>query len=154
MSVTRASSCAWVCAFGLATAGAQAQSVAAPAANVIPAPASVVARPGSFTLRGGTQIFIAPGQKAARVGAYFAQLLRASHGLALRVKQNAGATPGEHGVVFRLDPAAPGTQAGSYQLEVSAAGAVVSARDPQGLFYGAVTLWQLCSAQALSHGRL
>ena len=31
---------------------------------------------------------------------------------------------------------------------------MVSARDSQGLFYGAVTLWQLCSAPVLGHGRL
>ena len=154
MSVTRASSCAWVCVLGLAAAAAQAQAVAAPDANVIPAPSSLVARSGSFTLEAGTRIFVAPGREAAGVGTYFAQLLRASHGLALKVTHNAAATPGAHGVVFRLDPAAPGSQAGSYQLEVSAAGAVVSARDPQGLFYGAVTLWQLCSAQVLSHGSI
>jgi hexosaminidase len=152
MSVTRATSCAWLCALGLATAGAQAQAVVAPDANVIPAPASVVTRPGSYTLEDGTQISVAPGQETARIGAYFAQLLRASHGLALKVRPNAAGTPAAQGVVFRLDPAAPGTEAGSYQLEVSPAGVLVSARDAEGLFYGAVTLWQLCGAQVLSHG--
>jgi hexosaminidase len=131
-------------------------SAAAPAAaafaNVIPAPASVTTRPGSFTFNEKTRILVRGGQRAERTAAYFADLLRMSHGVKLKVRHAADAAPGAAGVVFRLDPGALGGQAGSYQVEVSATGVVVSAGDSQGLFYGAITLWQLCSAQLLQHG--
>ena len=92
-------------------------SAAAPAsaafANVIPAPASVTARPGSFTLTEQTLIFVRGGRRADRIAAYFGDLLRTSHGMKLKVRHAADAAPPAPGVVFRLDPAAPGSQAGS-----------------------------------------
>ena len=150
MSGERASLAALACTLGLfASAGHAAE---APYANVIPAPANLTARAGSFTLTGDTPIRVGHGEKSARVARYFAELLRQSHGLALMVQQPAAAGEAAQGIEFRLDPSAPGSQAGSYQLDVSPAGALVLARDSQGLFYGAVTLWQLCSAQVLHDG--
>jgi hexosaminidase len=161
MSVARASSCAGLCALGLLTADAQAQTVAtppaavavAPDANVIPAPANVAPRAGRFTLTGGTQVLVPQGREAARVAVYFADLLRTSHGMRLRVMPFTAAGSRAPGIVFRLDPQAPAA-AQSYQLEVSPGGVLVSARDSRGLFYGAVTLWQLCSAQLMQRGAI
>jgi hexosaminidase len=151
-----------MCVLGLLTAGAQAQTVAAPAAavvavpdaDVIPAPANVAPRAGRFTLTGRTQILVPAGVEAARVGGYFADLLRTSHGMALKVRPFTAARSRPPGIVFRLDPEAPGTAAESYQLEVSPMGVMVSARDRRGLFYGAVTLWQLCSVRVSEHGAI
>jgi hexosaminidase len=131
-----------MCVLGLLTAGAQAQTVAAPAAavvavpdaDVIPAPANVAPRAGRFTLTGRTQILVPAGVEAARVGGYFADLLRTSHGMALKVRPFTAARSRPPGIVFRLDPEAPGTAAESYQLEVSPMGVMVSARDRRGLF--------------------
>jgi hexosaminidase len=117
--------------------------------SVIPRPASVGDRAGHFAVRDGTVIFTTGDTESRRIAAYFAELLRTSHGLTLPVRgleKGAPAGAEAHGIVLRLDPQAPGTSAGSYQVEVSADRVRVSAREPQGLFYGAVTLWQLCSA--------
>jgi hexosaminidase len=117
-------------------------------AGVIPAPASVTARADGFVLRDGARISVSQDPEAARIAAYFAQLLRASHGIALRVQARGGARLAAAAIVFRLDGAAPQREE-SYRLEVSRAGVLVTARAPRGLFYGAVTLWQLCSARRL-----
>ncbi len=123
------------------------------AANVIPAPAEVAPRSGSFVLRDGAQISTPKDPETVRIAAYLAELLRASHGIAVNVSPRSderGAAPmPAHPIEFRLNPDAPGAGEESYRLEVSAERVVVSARDPHGLFYGAVTLWQLCSAQPL-----
>ena len=50
---------------------------------------------------------------------------------------------GKGTIHFRIDPDARGTGPESYTLEVGPQHIRVSARDPRGLFYGAVTLWQL-----------
>jgi hexosaminidase len=118
--------------------------------DVIPMPAASVAEPGSFSLGGNTEIAGAKDPEVARVAHYFAGLLQASHGLQLRVVTRAG----DGGISFTLDPAAPATSPESYRLEVSPGRVVVSAREPRGLFYGAVTLWQLASAQTLHDGAL
>jgi hexosaminidase len=54
-----------------------------------------------------------------------------------------------HGQIrFLLDPRAGSANPESYDIRVSAKGIVVSARDKRGLFYGAVTLWQLLTADS------
>ena len=123
-----------------------------PAADVIPTPAEVAPRPGALAIRDGTVIFAPPGAEAARVGAYFADLLRASHGLRLKLATRSEHPAHDGTIAFALDPQAPGMGPESYRLEVSAGLAVVSARNVRGLFYGAVTLWQLCGAQPLRDG--
>jgi len=120
---------------------------AAAAPAVIPAPAGVEPRAGTFTLGQGTQIRVA-GRAEAWVAAYFAALVRRSHALTLPVRVRQSADSPARAIVFRLDPAAPGTGPESYQLDVAPERAQVTARDRAGLFYGAVTLWQLSSAPA------
>jgi len=123
-----------------------------PPADVIPMPAEVMPQAGAFSLREGVAIGSAQDSGVRRVAAYFAGLLRTSHGLELkaRARDDAGAPGG--GIRFTLDPAAPGPSPESYRLEVSPERVVVSARTVRGLFYGAVTLWQLASAQPLNEG--
>ncbi|HET9330723.1 MAG TPA: beta-N-acetylhexosaminidase [Steroidobacteraceae bacterium] len=112
--------------------------------DVIPAPAQVVAHSGAFLLRNDTPLLVAADQESQRLGVYLAGLLRASHGFALRVR-SADAKPAAP-IELRLDPAAPpGSE--TYRLQVTESLVRVSARERAGLFYGAVTLWQLCSAQ-------
>jgi hexosaminidase len=148
---SRPALCASLAAALLAVAGATAAAEPAPLADVIPAPAAATPRPGAIAIRDGTEVFAPRGAEAARVGAYFADLMRASHGLRLEVRTRDN-HPARGTIAFALDPQAPGTGPESYRLEVSAGLAVVSARDARGLFYGAVTLWQLCSAQPLRDG--
>ena len=137
---------------GQSTAALPPPRIAAPI-EVIPAPASVVPAVGSFRVRDGGRISTPEDAQTRRIAAYFAELLHASYGIALNVRTMQGALPPAHAIVFRLDPRAPGTSPESYQVDVSSERVVVSAREPRGLFYGAVTLWQLCSAPA-THGEI
>ena len=139
----------------LAAGGARPASLSsaspAPVADVIPAPAQVVAHDGSFLLGRDTPLQVPADPESRQIGAYLAELLHASHGLALHVRREGAASAGP--IELRLDAAAP-PGGESYRLEVSGSRVRVSAREHAGLFYGAVTLWQLCSAQHLDGGRL
>jgi hexosaminidase len=125
-----------------------------PLANVIPMPAAVVPQAGTFAVRAGVEVRTAKDPQAARVAAYFAELLRKSPGVRLEVRAQGGGRASGGVINFVLDPGAPGASPESYRLEVLPTQVLVSAREPRGLFYGAVTLWQLCSAQRLVDGVL
>jgi hexosaminidase len=138
-------------------AGGGAARAAGELASVIPAPASVIERAGSFALLARTAILVPKDPEAERIAAYFAQLLEESHGLKLAVHVTRGSAPppdASGAIAFGFDPEAPGASPESYEIEVSARGVRVAAREPRGLFYGAVTLWQLSSAQPLKDGGL
>src|SRR5215469_3653528 len=148
-------------AAAIALAGGAAASPATPLpaeASVIPIPASITPRPGHFVIRDGAQIVTAGDPEPARIAAYFAQLMHTSHAITLVVRRlpaegHAGAGSPAQAITFRLEPQAPGVSPESYQLDVSPAGVLVSAREPRGLFYGAATLWQLCGVPA-AHGEI
>jgi hexosaminidase len=117
--------------------------------QLTPAPVRVTPSHGVFAVRGRTRISIAQDPQAAQAASYFAELLAETRGLRLRLAQHSM----PRGVIeFRLDPAAAGASPESYQIVVSPQRVVVSAGDRRGLFYGAVTLWQLCTASAPVHG--
>jgi N-acetyl-beta-hexosaminidase len=119
-----------------------------PAPAVIPAPAEVMSQPGVFALREGTGVWIPAGREARRTADYLVGLVRSSHGLSLKVHVRGARAPGDGAITLAL-ASAPGPSAESYQLEVSPTRILIRASDPHGLFYGAVTLWQLISAQPL-----
>ena len=122
-------------------------------AEVIPAPAQVSPGSGTFLVRGGATIWIAHERAAARIAAYLADQMHTSRGLALGVRERrAGVPPGS--IVLALDPGAPGASPESYELRVTPDQVEVHAGDPRGLFYGAVTLWQLLAAAPLRDGAL
>ena len=114
--------------------------------SVIPAPAQVVAKRGAFELSAATPVRYAAGSPGEPVAKYFVDLLQRTRGVALSA--TAGAA-GERAISFSLQ-AGEGSQGGeeAYSLHVSPERIVVSARDPRGLFYGAVTLWQLASVSS------
>ena len=122
-----------------------------PAAAVIPAPAQVVMHPGAFALRQGTYVSIPPGAQARHTADYLIALVRSSHGLSLKARVHGKSPPAEGAISVALT-GAPGASPESYELEVSPTAVRVRAADPRGLFYGAVTLWQIISAQPLHAG--
>ena len=126
-------------------------AAAVPAPAVIPAPAEVVPQSGVFALREGTAVWIPPGRDARRTADYLVGLVRSSHGLSLHVHVRDARARADGAIAFALT-SARGSSAESYQLEVSPTGILISAGNPRGLFYGAVTLWQLISAQPLRAG--
>jgi len=141
-------------ASGLGAAPAARGQAPQPLANVIPMPAEVVPQAGTFAVRAGVEVRTAKDPQVARIAAYFADLLHTSHGLKLKVRAQGEGRASDGVISFALDPGAPGPGPESYRLEVLPTRVVVSAREPRGLFYGAVTLWQLCSAQLLHDGTL
>jgi len=115
----------------------------AQATPVIPRPARVDVRPGHFTLSSKTRMVVIGNTPEA---------MRIAGDFAARVQQVRGFTPevgsGERQdvVVFELDSHAEGASDEAYVLDITSEGARIVARAPAGLFYGAVTLWQLATA--------
>jgi len=119
---------------------------APPPVQVIPLPASVVPGNGPFRLEDGVRI-LAADARAASVASYFAELLARTRGIRLPVAGAGG--PG--GIRLLLEPGT-GLSPEAYRLDVAADGIDVRAADPRGLFYGAVTLWQLATADGAASG--
>ncbi|MDI9238002.1 family 20 glycosylhydrolase [Lysobacter sp. LF1] len=110
---------------------------------VIPLPAKVDTREGHYTLGAQSRIAVVGDD---------AQALRIAQDFATRLQQARGFTPQVGGaregaaVVFALDPAIAPAGDEAYVLDITPQGVTVTARAPAGLFYGAVTLWQLATA--------
>jgi hexosaminidase len=103
---------------------------------------------GGFEVNSATTIVAAAGD-AVKAGRYLAQLWKRSNGLVLRVEAH---TPGARGsvIIFRK---APGFGLEAYRLEVAPNQVTISASTAAGLFYGAVSLWQLLPA-GIKDGRI
>jgi hexosaminidase len=130
--------------------GVAAAGEGVPGAGVIPMPAHIESRGGAFAIRAGIRILIPRDPRAARVARYFADLLQKTHGIKLETEES-GTAKLPHAIVFQLDrpPAvfseAPSSPEG-YTVDISSDRIKLSANDPRGLLYAAVTLWQLCAS--------
>ncbi|MDF3983191.1 family 20 glycosylhydrolase [Luteibacter sp. PPL554] len=112
---------------------------------LIPLPVEARQANGSLTIDAHTTIAYPPGDAAAEAAArYVADELHRSRGLALAVTPTSH--PARGAVVFATDANATVDKPESYTLDVDEHGARIVARDGAGLFYGAVTLWQLATA--------
>jgi hexosaminidase len=108
--------------------------------SVIPAPAEWRALNGSFTVTSQTAISVPRDDaKVEWTARYFADLLARTRELSLPVVTG----PATHSISFALDAGDRVASDEGYELRVTHEGITVSARDPRGLLYGAVTLWQL-----------
>ena len=107
--------------------------------SLIPEPQEITPQDGSFILTADTALHCPPRDKGcAWIAGYFTDLMRRTRQVAPRLaSQKAG------GIVFERRAMAPE----AYRLAVSPDRVVVSARTDAGLFYGAVTLWQLATQQ-------
>ena len=123
-----------------ASPAAKAASAEVTGPALIPAPASMQRHAGSFVLDATTRLLVLD-QQARAVAEQFAAFAARTHALDLAVRDHQGTR--KHAIHFRIDPKAVGTAPESYTLEIDPQRVTVSARDPRGLFYGAVTLWQL-----------
>ncbi|WP_372784538.1 family 20 glycosylhydrolase [Phenylobacterium sp.] len=118
----------------------------APQVNVIPAPLSVAASadPAPVTIADGETIFAPSGDAAALgVARYLSELALRTRGLNLKVA--VGQRPPTTGPAIVL-ARRRGLDAEAYALDVGTSQARISATSDAGLFYGAVTLWQLLTA--------
>jgi len=115
--------------------------------SLIPAPSSITMAKGAFAVD-ATTIVHADSPEASRVAAQFAGFVAHSRELSLTQATAAGgeatrSVNDASGIVFKLDPAQHAASPEAYSLDVSPQRILVSAGDERGLFYGAVTLWQL-----------
>ncbi len=116
-------------------------AVAAPASSIhlMPLPASMQQQRGHFDLDANTAL-VADGEEAQAVARYFSDLVARTNGVALKSASDAAAeTPA---IEFAIDSSS-GKSLETYTLEVSPRRIRITAGEAPGLFYGAVTLWQL-----------
>jgi hexosaminidase len=147
MSGRKVSILAGAVSLTMALLGACSKEEARPAAParlvpVIPAPSEVIGGEGAFTLGPGTQIAF-EGPAAEAPARYFAEYAERTQKITLPVSNSPTATDT---IVFGIYPDAPNLAPEGYSLRVTPESIIVAAREPRGLFYGAVTLWQLLSA--------
>jgi hexosaminidase len=116
-------------------------------ADVIPAPSRVEFRDGFFAVRAGTVISIPRDPGARRIARYFADLMDETCHVHLNTVERSNETSPAGAIVFRLRHAAhPDSNPESYAVDVAESRIVAEAADSRGLFYAAVTLWQLASS--------
>jgi len=145
------------CVALLVIAGCQANpaSEAAPVrrnAPLLPLPALVEAREGTFTLNADTPILVpADNAEAQRIGELLSGYVQRTRGVRLAVGAGPVGTADRAAIVLAIDPQAGGAGAEAYELEISPQRIRVAARAPAGLYYGAVTLWQLLTPDS-GHG--
>jgi len=116
---------------------------APPPLSLIPEPAKLERRDGHFTLTHETAI-VCPASDAACnwAAGYFAQLLSRTRGLSAGISQ---VEPAQGAIVFKRIAGPADSE--SYSLDVAPGRIVIAASGDAGLFYGAVTLWQLASLE-------
>jgi hexosaminidase len=115
----------------------------APLVNVIPEPLAVApsADQRPVTISDGETIFAPAGDTAAQaVARRLSDLALRTRGLMLKVATGAGPATGSPAIVLARRG---GMGAEAYALDVGQGQARISASSDAGLFYGAVTLWQL-----------
>jgi hexosaminidase len=112
--------------------------------SLIPKPSTLEPKPGVFRLRNGAALIVdSRNAEAASIAKSFADRLAATRGIRLDVRPF-GNGASDDAIVFSLDPRTALVPSGEgYDLAVDARGIVLRARDPRGLFYGSITLWQL-----------
>jgi len=122
---------------------------------LIPEPASVEPKPGIFRLRDGAALIVdSQNAEAASIAKRFADLLAETRGIHLDVRPF-GSHAERDAIVFSLDARAENVPSGEgYDLAVDPQRIRLIAREPRGLFYGSVTLWQLLTADTAKVSRL
>lgn len=114
--------------------------------SLIPQPAQLRLDSGVFVVDARTPIILTDGSHASRQTAhYLSALVGRTRHLSLRTRHSVGAA---HGIVLQRDTQAPVSHRDGYAVDVTPAGIVIRARDDAGLFYGAITLWQLLTPDA------
>lgn len=106
--------------------------------NIIPMPQSLVQQDGRFKLADG-MVIGAPTPEAKKVAEFFADKMKHSTGYDFTVSDKGA-------INLTLDPSKEGNDE-AYELTVAADGVNVSAKTPQGLFYGMQTFLQLLPAE-------
>jgi hexosaminidase len=130
-------------AYAASTQGAvgSRQSVAPPAVSIIPVPREMTYGQGSFIVSRDTRV-VAKEPQSTQVAQYFTDLLQRTRDLPLSVSST---HRGAGAISFELSPGEDADTEG-YSLSISPERIRVVSHSARGLFYGAVTLWQLFTA--------
>ncbi|KAF1712124.1 beta-hexosaminidase [Pseudoxanthomonas kalamensis DSM 18571] len=107
--------------------------------RLIPMPASLETKDGSFVIDAKTPV-VADGEAAQRVARQFIDLLVATGSVQPKIGGSGS------GIRFALDQTDTETSPEAYSLDITADGITIAASSEAGLFYGAVTLWQLLTS--------
>ncbi|WP_426011010.1 family 20 glycosylhydrolase [Caulobacter sp. DWR2-3-1b2] len=130
-----------------ASTGLAASPVKGPAMTLTPAPAQAKLGQGTFALTAKTRILVAKGDAEAKVVAdQLSDMLFKARGLKLAVAEGAPAA-GEAAIVLARG-ATSGDTAEAYDLDIDPTGVIITAPKRAGLFYGAVSVWQLAVTDA------
>jgi len=109
--------------------------------SLIPQPAQLQQNSGTFKVDSATSILIPAHDASARGSAqYLADLVARTRGLHLNVVETKSAN---NAIVFQRNLRGAASHAEGYTLDVTPQGIRIEASDDAGLFYGAVTLFQL-----------
>ncbi len=131
----------------LALAVASAAHAAQPVLTLTPAPAQATPGRGTFALTARTRIFVAKGDVEARlVAGQLSDMLFKARGLKPAVVEGAPSA-GEAAIVLTRG-AVSSDKTEAYKLEVAPTGVTITAPKRAGLFYGAVSVWQLAVQDA------
>lgn len=119
--------------------------------SIIPAPQKLERTNGQFVITRNTRVAFEPGSPGEAAGRYLIDLVKRTRELELQADAAADADATD---VIRFQLGAAESQVGQegYSLLVSPERIVVSAADSRGLFYGAVTMWQLMSGASVQNG--
>ncbi|HEU4781259.1 MAG TPA: family 20 glycosylhydrolase [Steroidobacteraceae bacterium] len=120
----------------------------APHLGLIPTPRHSVGAIGTFRVAATTDVLFSGGEGAAAAAQYFVELIRQQRSDLAFVKPRED-SPESGSIAFVLAADEPEHAAEGYSLAVSPKGVTITARTPAGLFYGAVTLWQIITAEAM-----
>jgi len=133
-------------------AGTASGAPAATAWSLIPQPVETRLTDGQpIEIANGSAIQLRSADRRQLAGIVdrFVKLVADTRGLQLHVAQAADAHPA---ITFEVDPRADALGEAGYRIVVNDRGIVVSARTPQGAFYGSVTLWQLLTQPGWKRG--
>jgi len=143
----------WLAMTGAAAAaGAATPASAAAAWSLLPQP--LITRPsgsGEMTIANGAGVAVrgADRRQLQSIADRFVRLVAKTRGLQL---QTMASVPARAAITFQLDPRASVVGDAGYRIVVDNRAIRVSARSPRGVFYGAVTLWQLLTPPGWTPG--
>ena len=122
-----------------------------PNLGLVPMPRDISGATGSFRLAANTDVVYSGGEGAGSAATYFVELATQQKLVALS-KAEEGA-PGSGDIAFVLagegNAATKDLGAEGYSLDIGTDRITITAHAPSGLFYGAVTLWQIITAKPL-----
>ncbi len=121
---------------------------------LIPMPAEVAPATGHFTVDAGTPVLVpADDPQSEQIADFLVDHVHQVRGLALPVRK-AAPDPAGKAIALVLAPSAAAQGPEGYRIDISDSGITIAAASHSGLFYGAVTLWQLLTADDANRAQI